>query len=377
MATPWTHIPSAILQEAELKASGWASIALVAQMSPAAHAQLEACGLDAGHAALPPNDLLPVLEEMIYARTIGKSEHALRMKPTELPDQRLLQPPKRDRGEDPFPAPLDHCSVPVLVQVVVARYQEDVSWLSRLPPGVGYIVLQKHALQPELPLEQQELLPNLGRESHSYLSYFLSCSNGQRTPLAPITVCCQADPFDHNPNFLSDIANLVLHAAAQRFECDAGEESSVQPSATRLPRFVPLGVWKGGERWISCDASGAPHQAKLVPIAQTWRRLFGETRAMPLWLSFTPGACFAVETSLILHRPTRLFEAALECGLRERVDPIEGHAFERLWLYLFLDDAEASQTVREAPQWFAPGVTHEAATSDLGSPDSRAAAIPA
>jgi hypothetical protein len=350
-------IPSAILEEAELKASGWASIALVAQMSPAAHAQLEACGLDAAHAAMPANDLLPLLREMVFARTIGKSEHALRLKPAEPAGQRMLRPPTVATAVDGMG------TVPALVHLVVARFQEDVSWLNRLPDSVSYIVLQKHALQPEVPSERQELLPNVGRESHSYLSYFLSCVNGQRSALPPTLVCCQADPFDHNPNFLSDIAALVMHAAAKQCsaypaeEASRGEEASAADATQtatplRLPRFVPLGVWKGGERWIWSDASGAPHQAKLVPIAQTWRRLFGESRPVPLWLSFTPGACFAVDTSLVLSRPARLFEAALEGGLRERVDPIEGHAFERLWLYLLLDDAEASDTVAEAPQWF-------------------------
>lgn len=346
-------IPSAILEEAELKASGWASIALVAQMSPAAHAQLEACGLDAAHASMPANDLLPLLQEMVFARTIGKSEHALRLKPAEPMGQKMLRPPKVAAAMD------GTATAAALVHLVVARFQEDVSWLDRLPDGVSYIVLQKHALQPEIPSERQELLPNFGRETHSYLSYFLSCVNGQRSALPPTLVCCQADPFDHNPNFLSDVAALVLHAAVKQSGADAVEEAScgdelstAQTSTSRLPPFVPLGVWKGSERWIWSDASGAPHQAKLVPIAQTWRRLFGENRPMPLWLSFTPGACFAVDTSLVLSHCARLFEAALDCGLREHIDPIEGHAFERLWLYLLLDNAEASNAVAESPQWF-------------------------
>ena len=261
-------IPSAILEEAELKASGWASIALVAQMSPAAHAQLEACGLDAAHAAMPANDLLPLLREMVFARTIGKSEHALRLKPAEPAGQRMLRPPTVATAVDGMG------TVPALVHLVVARFQEDVSWLNRLPDSVSYIVLQKHALQPEVASERQELLPNVGRESHSYLSYFLSCVNGQRSALPPTLVCCQADPFDHNPNFLSDIAALVMHAAAKQCsaypaeEASRGEEASAADAAQtatplRLPRFVPLGVWK-----VASVGYGAMPQER--PIKPSW-----------------------------------------------------------------------------------------------------------
>ena len=66
---------------------------------------------------------------------------------------------------------------------------------------------------------------------------------------------------------------------------------------------------------------------------------------MPLWLGFTPGACFAVSREAIRQRMLpSLVDAALSdagalCG---RADPIAGHVFERLWMYLFLGDEEVT-----------------------------------
>lgn len=56
------------------------------------------------------------------------------------------------------PAPIDPAAPP-RVLLLLARYQEDVGWLGRVPPGVTFHVVQKGgALQPELPQEQQSPL---------------------------------------------------------------------------------------------------------------------------------------------------------------------------------------------------------------------------
>ena len=79
--------------------------------------------------------------------------------------------------------------------LLLARYREDVSWLSLLPAGVTFHVMQKGgAMQPELPQEQQSLLPNVGRESHSYLSFLAERAHDAAVPLPPLLVLAQARP---------------------------------------------------------------------------------------------------------------------------------------------------------------------------------------
>ena len=351
--------PPDVVAAAEAESARWSSIALVARISPAAGAQLQTCGLDAAHAALPSSELLPLLREMVYARSVSQSEPAQLRRPAELQNlNMLLAPPE---GECSTAVPIASDDNEAIALLIVARHCEDVDWLQRLPPRVDYHIMQKHALQPELPTHRQTLLPNVGRESHSYLSFFASCCSAEgesaKKVLPPLLVCAQADPFDHNPHFLSDVASLIARADAA-----AARGGSGATSAPLTPPFMPLGVWSGGERFISCDATGAPHQPKLLPIRRTWLQLFGGTRALPLWLSFTPGACFAVASSLVLSHPLSYYQSALACGLSESVDPIEGHVFERLWLYLlFEDDVQVQQLLdtwaSEARGWFGQGGT--------------------
>ena len=47
---------------------------------------------------------------------------------------------------------------------------------------------------------RQELLPNVGRETHSYLTYIVEHYDS----LPPAIVFTQGDPFPHNPDFLEE-----------------------------------------------------------------------------------------------------------------------------------------------------------------------------
>ena len=337
---------------AESEAQRWCSIALVAGFSPAARQQLIECGLCEELLETPTAELLPLLGSMVSARTLATQPAALALKPAETPGERTLTLESCSRASQADASTSASDGGPT-VRLIVARYQEDTSWLLSLPPLVEYHVLQKHALQPELEPAHQTLLPNVGRESHSYLTYLshlrrtmcstsTSASRGSSAlasngpaatpgsatadtpsegPPPSLLVCTQANPFEHNASFVDDVASLAIGAARGR-----------------IPWFTPLGVWSGGERLIYCDASGAPHQPKLLPIEQTWRALFGKERTLPLWFGFTPGALFAISRDALLRTPLSVLEAALgpAGGLCSRVDPITGHVFERLWRYVFV-----------------------------------------
>ena len=332
------------LVEAEAEAARWASAALVALQTgiPALYAHLE-WTVAREHMQLKANELLPLLKEMVTLRAVARHAAMKAIKPQEfaIPPDRLLAVPTV--GERHPPAT---CDSPTVL-VVVARYREDVSWLTQLPKNVGYHIMQKEALLPELDSRAQTLLPNVGRESHSYLRFFQSASNAGTTgvlgigggggtahmmPLPRLLICAQGDPFDHNPRFLEEVASLSEGVARGH-----------------TPHFMPLGVWKGGERIIYCDGSGAPHQSRLLPIASIWRHLFGNSpaRSLPPWLAFTPGACFAVARDVLFRCPIARFDAALSdaCRLCTSIDPIAGHAFERLWMYFFLSEEEIGALV--------------------------------
>ncbi|EOD25872.1 hypothetical protein EMIHUDRAFT_206076 [Emiliania huxleyi CCMP1516] len=243
------------------------------------------------------------------------------------------------------------------VLLVLARFREDVSWLARLPPGVEYHVMQKGgAVQRELPACRQTALPNVGREAHAYLS----CEAHSYLSFLETVHAASASAAEAARLLPPLLSLLAAHVSAGR----------------RPPRWVPLGLWSGGERIVYCDASGAPHQALtvnqlapsplLLPIGRVWRALFGEGRALPTWIGFTPGACFAVCREALLRglTPSRV-EAALSpsCGLGGleadtlidllgcHADPLSGHVFERLWRYLCGYGEEEEELGEHAANW--------------------------
>lgn len=71
-----------------------------------------------------------------------------------------------------------------MTTIVIARYEEDISWTVQLPSDTEFIVVQKGID-----------LPNTGRESSSYLHYIIN----QYDALDGLYFFVQGNPFDHAP----------------------------------------------------------------------------------------------------------------------------------------------------------------------------------
>ena len=82
------------------------------------------------------------------------------------------------------------------MHLVVARYNEDVSWLKDC--GYSYTIYNKGDLI-DLPCIQR---PNVGRESETYLRYILDNYHH----LSDIVAFLQGNPFDHCPNLLERLS---------------------------------------------------------------------------------------------------------------------------------------------------------------------------
>src|ERR1035437_6072998 len=80
-------------------------------------------------------------------------------------------------------------------QLVVSAYHEDLAWLAGVECDV--LVYHKGGNCPEgVPVIQ---LPNVQRETGTMLHHIVS----RWDQLAPLTIFCQGNPFDHSPDFLA------------------------------------------------------------------------------------------------------------------------------------------------------------------------------
>ncbi len=92
-------------------------------------------------------------------------------------------------------------------QSVVARFNEDVSWLLKVPNNIK-ITLYNKGKDLKLPSNIKQIkLENKGRESHTIAYHCLY----RYDSLSDYTIFCQGDPFCHSPHFLK---LLELHDLA-------------------------------------------------------------------------------------------------------------------------------------------------------------------
>jgi hypothetical protein len=201
------------------------------------------------------------------------------------------------------------------IEAVVSRYREDVSWVREL--SFSATIYDKSGQGGDNPL------PNIGRESHTYLTHIL-----KRYPDFPgYTVFLQGDPFKH-----------MQEGAGPR-----ELEELVREKAAKSRGFSGLAWYR-----IRCDRLGRPHdmrdEAKRgrwagfgrdIPVGGLFETLFA-AKAPETFLSGSPAGLFMVSRERILARPKGFYSLALAVTEADPDDAHNtGHAFERLWQVIF------------------------------------------
>jgi hypothetical protein len=171
-----------------------------------------------------------------------------------------------------------------MVDVVVARYNEDVSWTKDLRAGRVLVYDKSGEGGPFA-------LPNVGREAHTFAKHVYE----NYEALAEHTVFLQGNPFDHCSK-----------------EC-------VKDAVSSCPEeFLPIG------KIMECDESGSPHHPGLnlnvaasligIPAAENFR--------------FCAGAQFVAPKHLLIAR-----ERSEWCRLVDllELNTVNAWQMERLW----------------------------------------------
>ena len=99
-------------------------------------------------------------------------------------------------------------------EIVIARYNEDLSWLKKIPKNIKIIIYNKGLDDiVKIPGVKYDIikLPNIGRESHTYLYHIINNYDN----LANKTILCQGDSIFHSPGFLDLLKNVKLFEPIQ------------------------------------------------------------------------------------------------------------------------------------------------------------------
>jgi hypothetical protein len=216
-----------------------------------------------------------------------------------------------------------------MIELVVARYQEDLGWLRNIPPQLRVTIYDKSG-DASTPLAPHTIaLENVGREAHTYLHHIVA----RYETLAPVTVFCQGKPFDHAFDFRKTLRELV----AGRMGLD-GFLWLGHMADTDSPDGVLFRNWSKNESGAGLDLAGF-HRA-----------LFGAEG--PSEYAFFGGAQFIVTRDCIHHRERKWYENALRISMEF---PEAAHCFERNWDRVF--GAQESTRARmhgEKTRYFKP-----------------------
>ncbi len=204
---------------------------------------------------------------------------------------------------------------PATPELVVARYVEDLAWLRKRPTNLHVTVYDKSGQQEAATQPNGvtvRLLPNVGREAHTYLHHIVS----RYDTLAEWTIFCQGKPFDHAFDFkktLRDFADNSIAFNPSGFHWLGHLIDTDDNRGDRL--FRP---WSKNEDGRGLDMVGF-HRA-----------VFGTDG--PETYTFVLGGQFAVHRDLIQHYSRAFYKQALAVS----VDfPDAAHCYERNWDRIF------------------------------------------
>lgn len=94
-----------------------------------------------------------------------------------------------------------------MIQIVIARYNENLDWLSLIPSEYEIIVYNKGKKITNTNENIKIIeIENIGRESHTYLQHIIKNYNN----LSNKIVFCQGDTIFHSPNFIELLKNHEL-----------------------------------------------------------------------------------------------------------------------------------------------------------------------
>ncbi len=207
------------------------------------------------------------------------------------------------------------------IEMVVARYNEPLNWLRRVPAAIRVLVYDKGDDAEEIGVvaarqrgvTEMKSLPNIGREAHTYLWHIVH----NYETLAPWTIFCQGRPFDHAFDF-----HRTLHSLA-----DSAPQDIVEGGFRPLGHIIDTDDAQGARLFVNWSKNEDRH---LLDADGFYRALF-ETSG-PSEYSFRLGAQFIASAHCIRRRERSFYERALQLS---QEFPDAAHCFERMWPHVF------------------------------------------
>lgn len=220
-------------------------------------------------------------------------------------------------------------------EVVIARYNEDVSWVYKEFKNKKVTIYNKGNDDINI-LSSDNItiikLPNTGRESHTYLYHIVNNYDN----LEDMVVFLQGNPFDHG----SSAEELIngLHGKTLNkiiFSCSI----IAVPNKLSYQSFVNKPHYEDSFYNISLKDLKTTKWRDVNPSkeysnTEEFRQKCGINIPKSDQFFISYGANFAVLKKDIIAKPKKFYKKLLNIVAHSK-SPIEGHYFERLWDLVF------------------------------------------
>lgn len=202
--------------------------------------------------------------------------------------------------------------------LIIARYNEDISWLEEFNE-FEIIIYNKGKKLSNKKFKNIINLSNVGRESHTWIYHIVENYN----KLADITIFLQGK--------IDDLDCMVYKNPDKYLQ-------NIEKYGFKASRYGMLGPlhweWHVGiknnpkykKAWIKNEISKSE-----IGFRKFSKNLFPE---IPWFVSTSYGGCFAIKKESIRKYDLIFYENLLDI-LSKHPNPIEGHYMERLWCYMF------------------------------------------
>ena len=225
-------------------------------------------------------------------------------------------------------------------KVVVARYKEDIGWLDPLQEHL--VILNKGV---PYNVSNEVLLPNVGREPHSYLWYIIE--NYEQLP--EVLIFTQGDISDHhcgtnNTEYLTYIDTLRLFASRMgkatprvihRYDPQANISLSDVSTEGDI-RILSTSYWdpkfNNYEHFIRFTKNVAYQSADYYDFDDWFVEHVQDPYPNPI--AVYPNSLFSVHRRRVWRHPRSYYESLIQ-EVSYAVHPIEAHFMERSWFYIF------------------------------------------
>ena len=206
-------------------------------------------------------------------------------------------------------------------EFVIAHYNENLDWLAPIASHSHVYHKGKDKKPPPLPLNAWDRLPNIGRESHTYLHHIINNYDN----LPEITVFLQGDGQELGdnlcfPNPIDYITNVKKNVVCK-----------FQQRLDNWGRIRHYG------KWLDMLNTGVIRRANLT-LGEFYEYLFGYPH--PRDFPSCPRGCFAATRDMIKSHPIDFYEKAISF-VNDHSNPEEGHYFERLWPIIILPESSS------------------------------------